>query len=61
MLQEGVLDVSVQFDDGSTMPLRHLAPKDYFLDQDTLNNHVVAFGPMLSSDQPTIIALGPGK
>ena len=61
MLQEGVLDVSVQFDDGSTMPLRQLPPKDYFLDMDTLNNHVVAFGPMLASDQPRIIALGQGE
>ncbi len=24
---------------------------------DTLNNHVVAFGPMLSSDRPRVIAL----
>ena len=53
--------MSVQFDDGSTMPLRQLPPKDYFLDMDTLNNHVVAFGPMLASDQPRIIALGQGE
>ncbi len=59
--QEGILDVSVEFDDGTSMPLRELPPADYFLDMDTLNNHVVAFGPMLSNDQPKIIALGQGR
>ncbi len=58
--QEGILDVSVEFDDGTSMPIRQLPPADYFLDMDTLNNHVVAFGPMLSNDQPKIIALGQG-
>ena len=43
------------------MPLRHVPPADYFLDMDTLNNHVVAFGPMLSADRPRVIALGQGK
>ncbi len=52
--------MSVQFDDGSVMPLRQLPPKDYFLDVDTLNNHVVAFGRPTPNDQPRIIALGQG-
>ena len=53
--------MSIKFSDGTGIPLRHVPPADYFLDMDTLNNHVVAFGPMLSSDRPRIIALGQGK
>ncbi len=53
--------MNIQFSDGTTIPLHHIPPSDYFLDMDTLNNHVVAFGPMLAADQPRIIALGQGK
>lgn len=60
-MQEGLLDVSIKFSDKTSIPLRHVPPADYFLDMDTLNNHVVAFGPMLSPDRPRIIALGQGK
>ena len=49
------------FSDGTRTPIRHVPPSDYFLDMDTLNNHVVAFGPMFSADQPRIIALGEGS
>ena len=59
--QDGVLQVSVKFDDGTSMPLKYISSSDYFLDMDTLNNHVVAFGPMLASDTPRVIALGQGK
>jgi len=59
--QEGVLQVSIKFDDGTSMPLKYISPSDYFLDMDTLNNHVVAFGAMLGSDTPRVIALGRGK
>ena len=53
--------MNIQFSDGTKIPLHYIPPSDYFLDMDTLNNHVVAFGPMLSADQPRIIALGQGK
>ena len=61
LFQEGVLDIHVLFSDGNTIPLRHIPPSDYFLDMDTLNNHVVAFGPMYRPDTPRVIALGSGK
>lgn len=53
--------MNVLFSDGTKTPIRHVPPSDYFLDMDTLNNHVVAFGPMFSADQPRIIALGEGS
>ena len=59
--QEGVLDIAVKFSDGSTLPLGYFPATDYFLDMDTLNNHVVAFVHMKSADTPRVIALGPGK
>ena len=55
------MDISLYFSDGTTMPLRHTPPADFFIKTDTLNNHVVTFGPMLSPYQPQVIALGQGK
>jgi len=59
--QEAVLAVSLRFSDGTSLPLEYVPSTDYFLDMDTLNNHVVAFGPMLTSSTPRVIALGQGK
>jgi len=53
--------VAIRFDDGTTLPLHYIPTTDYTLDIDTLNNHVVAFGPAYSADVPRIIALGQGK
>ena len=55
------MEISLLFSDGSAIPLRYTPATDFFLDADTLNNHVVAFGPMLSPYQPQVIALGQGK
>ena len=56
-----MLAVSLKFSDGTTLPLEYVPSTDYFLDMDTLNNHVVAFGPMLTASTPRVIALGQGK
>ena len=53
--------MSILFSDGAILPLSLVPPSDYFLDMDTLNSRVVAFGPMLASNQPRIIALSEGK
>lgn len=59
--QEGVLDVNLKFSDDTTLPLEYFPADDYFLDMDTLNNHVIAFMHMLSADMPRVVALGEGK
>lgn len=59
-LQEGVLDVSVKFSDGSMMPLHHIRLADYFLDTSTLNSHLVSLGPALSPSTPLVVGLKQG-
>jgi transmembrane protein 132 len=59
--QEALLSISVQFDDGTIMPLHYFPSTDYSLAVDTLNNHVVGFDESRSSDAPRIIAVGAGK
>ena len=51
----------MEFSDGSTIPLRNTPAGDFMLGTNNMNNHVVAFGPMLSPYQPQVIALGQGK
>jgi len=58
--QEGVLDISVKFSDGSMMPLHHIRLVDYFLDTSTLNSHLVSFGPALSPHTPLVVGLKQG-
>ena len=53
--------MNVNFTDGTRLPLRQVAPDDYYLNLDTLNNHVVGFRIMSSPDRPRVIALGQGK
>ena len=55
------MDIKIWYDDGTSTPLHQVAATDYFLETDTLNNHVVAFGPQLREDLPRVIALGGGK
>jgi transmembrane protein 132 len=60
-LQEGFLDIAVHFTDETIIPLHQINPNDYFLEMDTINNHVVAFGPLMTADRPRVKAMGPGK
>ncbi|CAH1801046.1 unnamed protein product [Owenia fusiformis] len=59
--QEAFLEVSILFTDGTLLSLSQVDSLDYFVDQLSLNHHVITFGPMFSSDMPRIIALGQGK
>ncbi|XP_013410482.1 transmembrane protein 132C [Lingula anatina] len=59
--QEGILDISVQFSDGSVMPLRYFPSSSFTLDTASLNNHVVAKGGLYGPAQPHVIAVGQGK
>lgn len=59
--QEGLLDITVVFSDGSSVPLRNIDPEQYYLTVDTLNSHVIAFAPVAGSKDPRVIAVGKGN
>ncbi|XP_036319877.1 transmembrane protein 132C isoform X1 [Rhagoletis pomonella] len=59
--QEGLLDIDLQFSDGSKTPLRDISVEDYFLLVESLDTEVVAFAPMLASHHPRVIAVGEGN
>ncbi|XP_067638201.1 transmembrane protein 132E isoform X4 [Eurosta solidaginis] len=58
--QEGLLDIDLEFSDGSKTPLRDISVEDYFLLVESLDTEVVAFAPMLASHHPRVIAVGEG-
>ncbi|XP_054088610.1 transmembrane protein 132C isoform X2 [Zeugodacus cucurbitae] len=59
--QEGLLDIDLEFSDGSKTPLRDISVEDYFLLVESLDTEVVAFAPMLASHHPRVIAVGEGS
>ncbi|XP_065366340.1 transmembrane protein 132B [Calliphora vicina] len=59
--QEGLLDIDLEFSDGSRTPLRDISVEDYFLLVESLDTEVVAFAPMLASHHPRVIAVGEGN
>ncbi|XP_054726955.1 transmembrane protein 132C isoform X3 [Anastrepha obliqua] len=59
--QEGLLDIDLEFSDGSKTPLRDISVEDYFLLVESLDTEVVAFAPMLASHHPRVIAVGEGN
>ncbi|KAG6450078.1 hypothetical protein O3G_MSEX006376 [Manduca sexta] len=59
--QEGLLDIDLEFSDGSRTALRDVAVSDYFLLVESLDPEVVAFAPMLASKHPRVIAIGEGS
>jgi len=59
--QEGLLDITVVFSDGSSTPLRNIDPAQYYLTVDTLDSHVIAFAPVAGSQDPRVIAVGKGS
>lgn len=58
--QEGLLDMDLEFSDGSRTPLRDISVDDYLLLVESLDTEVVAFAPMLASHHPRVIAVGEG-
>lgn len=60
-LQEGLLDIELEFSDGSKTPLRDIADADYHLVVKSLDTEVVAFAPMVASHHPRVIAVGEGN
>lgn len=60
-LQEGLLDIDLEFSDLSRTPLREVSVTDYQLLVDSLNPEVVAFAPMVASHHPRVIAVGEGE
>ncbi|CAH0720711.1 unnamed protein product, partial [Brenthis ino] len=59
--QEGLLDIDIEFSDGSHTALRDVAVSDYYLLVESLDTEVVAFAPMLASRHPRVIAVGEGS
>ncbi|KAL4714013.1 hypothetical protein ACJJTC_008367 [Scirpophaga incertulas] len=59
--QEGLLDIDIEFSDGSRTALRDVAVTDYYLLVESLDPEVVAFAPMLASKHPRVIAVGEGS
>ncbi|XP_015432305.1 PREDICTED: transmembrane protein 132E [Dufourea novaeangliae] len=59
--QEGLLDIDVEFSDGTRTPLREIAVTDYHLMVESLDPEVVAFAPMVASHHPRVIAVGEGR
>ncbi|XP_037937749.1 transmembrane protein 132E [Teleopsis dalmanni] len=59
--QEGLLDIDLEYMDGSKTPLRDISVEDYFLLVESLDTEVVAFAPMLASHHPRVIAVGEGN
>jgi hypothetical protein len=61
LFQEGLLDIQVQFSDGTSTPLKAIDPAHYYLTVDSLNPHVIAFAPVAGSTDPRVIAVGRGE
>ncbi|XP_045518859.1 transmembrane protein 132E isoform X1 [Pieris brassicae] len=59
--QEGLLDIDIEFSDGTHTALRDVATTDYHLLVESLDIEVVAFAPMLASVHPRVIAVGEGS
>ncbi|KAF3425923.1 hypothetical protein E2986_01711 [Frieseomelitta varia] len=59
--QEGLLDIDMEFSDGTRTPLREIAVNDYHLLVESLDPEVVAFAPMVASHHPRVIAVGEGR
>lgn len=59
--QEGLLDIELEFSDGTKTPLRDISDTDYHLVVESLDPEVVAFAPMVASHHPRVIAVGEGS
>ncbi|XP_063974726.1 transmembrane protein 132E [Diachasmimorpha longicaudata] len=59
--QEGLLDIDIEFSDGTKTPLREISVSDYHLVVESLDPEVVAFAPMVASHHPRVIAVGEGR
>lgn len=56
-----MLDIELEFSDGTKTPLRDIADSDYRLNVNSLDTEVVAFAPMVASRHPRVIAVGEGN
>lgn len=58
-MQVGIIDVEVEYSDGTTMPLKHISPEDYYLevsaDDSSVLGVVLSDGPAYP---PKVIAEG---
>ena len=62
MLQEGLLDITLLFSDGTETPLRAVAAAQYYLAVDTVDTSVIAFAPVPGHHKDTrVIAVGRGR
>ena len=62
--QEAVLDIALEFKDGTILPLSLIDPEEYDLRVTSVNNDIVEVKEMISTVSflpPTIMAVGDGK
>ncbi|XP_024939788.1 uncharacterized protein LOC107266718 isoform X3 [Cephus cinctus] len=59
--QEGLLDIDIEYSDGSHTPLREIAATDYKIQVESEETEVVAVAPPVASHHPRVIAIGEGR
>ncbi|ESO96299.1 hypothetical protein LOTGIDRAFT_96144, partial [Lottia gigantea] len=59
--QEGILDISVQFSDGTSFPLEYMSDLDYDLSITSLNDHVIDIPVNSTNHKYSIIAVDEGR
>jgi len=58
--QEGIIDVEIEYSDGTTLSLQHVTSEDFFLEVKTTNMHVLGVVASPMSHQPHVVATGEG-
>ena len=63
--QEGLLDIALQFTDGSETNLRDVDPDDFYLGVKSLDPTAIAFAPASAGSahrwNPRVVAIGEGE
>ena len=63
--QEGLLDIALEFTDGSETNLRDVNPNDFYLGVKSLDPSAIAFAPASSGSahrwNPRVVAIGEGE
>ena len=59
--QEGLLDIELLMSDDTRLPLRDVAPEDYYLAIKSLDSEVIALAPSRDARFPRVIAVGSGQ
>lgn len=61
IFQKAILDISLQYSDGTRFPLKFVNPDDYFLDVSTADRNVIGIAMSEQPYQPQIVAMAEGR